>query len=72
MPFIIILFSKISAREIIFVLCSIMALVCNMEFVKRNIDIIELMCYVSLDTHAVVLVKIGRILFSYCLYFLHY
>ena len=70
--FSVVLFSKISAIEIIFVICSKMVLVCNMTFVKSSIDIIQSMCNVLLYTHVVVLVKIGRVLFSYCMYYLHY
>ena len=74
-----ILFCIIFAKEIIFVLSSIMVLVCNITFLKSNmtfvksiIHIIEWMCYELLYTHVVVLVKIGRVLFSYYMYFLHY
>ena len=77
--FSVILFCIIFAKEIIFVLSSIMVLVCNITFLKSNmtfvksiIHIIEWMCYELLYTHVVVLVKIGRVLFSYYMYFLHY
>ena len=73
-----ILFCIIFAKEIIFVLSSIMVLVCNITFLKSNmtfvksiIHIIEWMCYELLYTHVVVLVKIGRVLFTYYMYFLH-
>ena len=46
-----------SAKEIIFVLCSIIVLVCNMTFLQSSIDIIELICYLLLYIHVVVLVK---------------
>ena len=39
--FSVILFSMISAKEIIFVQSSIMVLVCNMTFIKSRIHIIE-------------------------------
>ena len=70
--FSVILFCIIFAKEIIFVLSSIMVLVCNITFLKSMIHIIEWMCYELLYTHVVVLVKIGRVLFSYYMYFLHY
>ena len=77
--FSVILFCIFFAKEIIFVLSSIMVLVCNITFLKSNmtfvksiIHIIEWMCYELLYTHVVVLVKIGRVLFSYYMYFLHY
>ena len=77
--FSIILFCIIFAKEIIFVLSSIMVLVCNITFLKSNmtfvksiIHIIERMCYELLYTHVGVLVKIGRVLFSFYMYFLHY
>ena len=54
MLFSVMLFSKISAKEIIFVLCSIV-LVCNMTFVKSSIDVIELMYYEILYTHVALL-----------------
>ena len=69
--FSVILFCIIFGKQIIFVLSSIMVLVCNITFLKSNmtfvksmIHIIELMCYELLYTHVVVLVKIGRVLFS--------
>ena len=74
--FSVMLFSLISAKEIIFVLSSIVVLVCNLTFLKSNmtfvksmIHIIEWMCYELLYTQVVVLVKIGRVLFSYYMYF---
>ena len=70
--FSVILFCIIFAKEIIFVLSSITVLVCNITFLKSMIHIIEWMCYELLYTHVVVLVKIGRVLFSYYMYFLHY
>ena len=70
--FSVISFCIIFAKEIIFVLSSIMVLVCDIIFLKSMIHIIEWMCYELLYTHVVVLVKIGRVLFSYYMYFLHY
>ena len=70
--FSVILFSMISAKEIIFVQSSIMVLVCNMTFIKSRIHIIEWMCCELLYTHVVVLFKIGGVLFSYNMYFIHY
>ena len=70
--FSVILFCIIFAKEIIFVQSSIMVIVCNITFLKSMIHIIESMCYELLYTHVVVLVKIGRVLFSVYVYFLHY
>ena len=70
--FSVILFCMIFAKEIIFVLSSIMVLVCNITFLKSMIHIIEWMCYELLYTHVVVLVKMWGVLFSYNMYFLHY
>ena len=70
--FSVLLFCIIFAKEIIFVHSSIMVLVCNMTFIKSRIHIIEWMCCELLYTQVVVLFKIGGVLFSYDMYFLHY
>ena len=48
--FSVILFWIIFAKEIIFVLSSIMVLVCNIKFLKSMNHIIEWMCYELLNT----------------------
>ena len=59
-------------KEIIVVLSSIMVLVCNMTFIKKCDSHHRMNMLGTTFTHVVVLVRIGRVPFSYYTYFLHY
>ena len=62
--FIVILFCIIFAKEIIFVLSSIMVLVCKMAFAESMIHILEWMRFELLCTNVLLVGKIGKVLFS--------